>query len=332
MKSLTVTKASGLLDWRAAVGRHEHANVYASEKWGDYKSRLGWAVKRVIIRDHSGRELGLVQYQERKRGPVRFVLAQGCPVLSDRGAFQAKETFEAFIAHLNLGRFDLLGIKYHQFETAEAKLALLALNFRPVISAKDHTLEVNLSHSIETVRSSLDARWRNALVKAERQDAVEMRFISDAPERLMAFDAFAEMYADTKVRKGFRNNLNTELYRELAAHDTCLEFQEVRENGKPILVRIAHKSRHRWTDFYVASNDRARELEVPRLALWHALKKAKQEGASTYDLGGIDPVNNRGVFVFKAGVTRNVAQATPLWLYSRSSVVRDAAASILGRR
>lgn len=332
VKSLTVTEVPWSLDWHEAVCQSESANVYASEKWGEYKRRLGWSVKRVIIGDQSGRYLGLVQYQIRKRGPARFILAQGCPLLTEKGTFQAKEVFEAFIAHLDLGRTDLLGIKYHQFETSEAKLALLAHGFHPVISAKDHTLEVNLLQSMESIRSALDGRWRNALVKAERNENIEIKFIHSPLERSLAFDAFSKMYTSLKEKKMFRNSLNLQLYRELAAHDTCLEFQEVRENGEPILVRIAHKSRHRWTDFYVASNERARAMEVPRLALWRAIEKAQQEGASIYDLGGIDPANNRGVFVFKAGVTRSVVQATPLWLYSRSSVVRDVAASILGRR
>ena len=332
VKSLTITEVPQSLDWHEAIRRTENANVYASEKWGEYKRRLGWLVKRVIISDQSGRELGLVQYQIRKRGPFRFILAQGCPILTDKGAFQAKEVFEAFVAHLSLGRLDLLGIRYHQFETGEAKLALLAHGFRPVISAKDHTLEVDLSQDMESIRSTLDGRWRNALVKAERNNNIVIDFVQSYSDRSHAFDKFSEMYNSLKEKKGFKNSLNTQIYGELAAHDTCLEFQEVRENGEPILVRIAHKSRHRWTDFFVASNERARELEVPRLALWRALEKAKQEGASIYDLGGIDPANNRGVYVFKAGVTRSVAQATPLWLYSRSSIVRDAAASILGRR
>ncbi|MCG5245992.1 GNAT family N-acetyltransferase [Methylorubrum extorquens] len=332
MKPLTLTEVPETFDWSAAVAKHDYANVYAAKKWGDYKARVGWKSRRIIINDHSGRRLGLIQYQERKRGPARFVLAQGCPILTETGTFQAKEVFEAFITHLDLGRLDLLGIKYHQFESAEAKLALLAHGFRPVISAKDHTLEVDLSRNIAAIRSSLDARWRNALAKAERKESIEIRFVADPSERLRAFDAFARMYAVLQERKGFRNNLNTGVYRDLAAHDEFLEFQEVFEGGETILVRIIHKSQNRWTDFYVASNERARALDVPRLALWRALERAKQEGATIYDLGGIDPPNNRGVFVFKAGVTRSVAQATPLWLHSRSAVVRDVAASILGRR
>lgn len=332
VNSLTVTELSQGFDWCEAVRKSENANVYASEQWGEYKRCLGWSVKRIIITDRSGRELGLVQYQVRKRGLVRFILAQGCPILTNNGAYQAKEVFEAFIAHLNLGRLDLLVIKYHQFETSEVKLALLAYGFRPVITARDHTLEVDLSRSMESIRSALDSRWRNALVKAERRDGIEVEYINDPLERSAAFEKFSIMYSTLKENKGFHNNLNTEIYREFAARDTCLEFQVVRENSEPILVRIAHKSRYRWTDFYVASNERARAIEAPRLALWRAIEKAKQEGASIYDLGGIDPANNRGVFVFKAGVTRSVAQATPLWLYSRSAVVRDVAASIVSRR
>lgn len=332
VKSLVVTEFPQDFDWCEAVRRSENANVYASEQWGEYKRRLGWLVKRIIISDQSGRKLGLVQYQVRKRGPARFILAQGCPILTDSGSYQAKEVFEAFIAHLDLGRLDLLSIKYHQFETSEVKLALLTHGFRPVISARDHTLEVDLSQSMDSIRSSLDSRWRNALVKSEKKYGIDVEYVRDPHERTAVFEAFSTMYTVLKERKGFYNNLNIEMYRKLAVRDNLLEFQAVREDGELILVRIVHKSSHRWTDFYVASNERARAIEVPRLALWRAIEKAKQEGASIYDLGGIDPVNNRGVFVFKAGVTRSVAQGTPLWLYSRSAVVRDVAASILSRR
>ena len=51
-----------------------------------------------------------------------------------------------------------------------------------------------------------------------------------------------------------------------------------------------------------ASNDRGRKLKASYILQWHTVKLARNAGAKWYDLGGIDPSANPGVYHFKSGL------------------------------
>ncbi|MFE1601178.1 lipid II:glycine glycyltransferase FemX [Methylobacterium sp. ID0610] len=331
---LAIVDLADATEWDSAIGRQPDASIYAARPWGTYKSRIGWAVRRIAIRagEGEGEDLAYIQYQQRRRGPGRFILAQGCPILTPLGESRAEAVLQAFLAHLDLRRSDLVGVNYHQPERRDAVLALLAHGFTPVVSARNHTLELDLAQDLDAIRARMDPRWRANLRKAERNGDLSTHLLSDPEERLRAFDGFSRMYAALKARKGFSSTLDTQAYRDVAASDPRVAMLEVRERGEPILIRIAHRTPTRWTDFFAASNERARATHAAPLAVWRCVEQAKADGHHVFDFGGIDPAANRGVFDFKRGLCRNVVQSAPLWLYGRSRLLRDAAAAFLARR
>ncbi|CAO4150173.1 lipid II:glycine glycyltransferase FemX [Methylorubrum extorquens] len=332
MGQLTVVDVTDDPDWDAAVWQQPGANLYASRRWGEYKSCIGWDVRRLAIRAGDGQALAYAQVQRRRRWLGHVVLAQGCPVLTRLGEKRAEAVFRAFLGHLELGRLDLLGVNYQQFQTPAAVLALLGHGFAPVVTTRTHTLELDLTTETDQIRSAMEGRWRDVLKTAERNPDLTTTFPTGRAERLAAFETFGRLYDALKRRKGFRNSLDTAAFRDLAANDPNLLFLEMRERDEPVLVRIIHRTANRWTDFYVASNERAKATGAGRLALWRLIERAKREGASVLDLGGIDPAGNPGVTEFKRGASRNVVASNPLWLFSRSRAMRRAATAILATR
>jgi hypothetical protein len=60
--------------------------------------------------------------------------------------------------------------------------------------------------------------------------------------------------------------------------------------------------------------------------VWRLVERAMAEGCKIFDFCGIQPAGgDRGLYDFKLGLTKNVVQTGPLWLYSRTRRVRDAA-------
>lgn len=330
--ALSILDLTEAPDWDERLNEEPEANIYVFRPWGTYKSRLNWTVRRIEIRSRDGRALAYVQYQVRRVGPGRFVLVQGCPVLTAAGAARAEPVMQAFLDHLALGRFDLLGVNFHEFQNNEAVPALLSLGFVPVVSPRQHTLEVDLTPDLDAIMAGVDSKWRRNLAKAQNNPDLEAVILTDADERLRAFDRFTEMYVALQARKGFSNTLNPQAFRDIAATDPRLVFLEVRERGETILVRIAHTAQARWSDFFAASNERGRATNAAALSVWRLVERAREEGCPVYDLGGIDPAGNRGVFKFKRGLSRRVVQSTPLWLYGRTRPLRAVAAALLAQR
>ncbi|BAU92881.1 hypothetical protein MPPM_4276 [Methylorubrum populi] len=325
---VAVIDRSETADWDEALWQQPAANIYASRRWGDYKGRLGGTVRRVAVCDN-GEDLAYIQYQERRNGPLRRILVQGGPVLTARGQSRSEAVLAALLDHLALRPADLLAVKSYRPQDPEGITALLAHGFVPVVGAKDHTIELDLTPGRDAILAASDRRWRREVKKAEGQPDLTAVFLTDPDERLRSFDTFVRMYAALQQRKGFSSDLDTAAYRDLAASDPHLLFLEIREGGAPILVRIVQTGRERWTDFFTASNERARATGAASFAVWRIVERACEAGASRFDFGGIDPLGNRGVFDFKRALSRNVVQGGPTWIYARNRLVRRAAAIAL---
>ncbi len=267
-----------------------------------------------------------------RRGLGRVAYVEGGPLLTPKGERRAEAALRALFEPLAPGPLDLVCVDFTRAECPEAVLALLARGFAPVSAAGRHTLEVDLRPGLEAVRAGMEPRWRKTLRKAEATPDLTARFLDDPAVRVAAFDAFTAMYAGLKARKGFTNDFDCAAYRDLIANDPHHLVLDLRENGERVLVRIAHLSQTRCTDFFAASTERAKHNGAATLAVWHLVRRAAAEGCAIFDFGGIDPAGNRGVFDFKRGLTRNAVGTGPVWIASRNRGLRTLAAVALARR
>ena len=175
---VAVIDRSEAADWDEALWQQPAANIYASRSWGDYKGRLGWAVRRLALCDN-GEDLAYIQCQERRAGPLRRVLVQGGPVLTTRGQSRAEAVLAAFLDHLALRPADLLAVKSYRPQDPEGITALLSHGFVPVIGGKDHTIELDLTPGAEAILAAADRRWRREVKKAEGQPDLTAVFLTD---------------------------------------------------------------------------------------------------------------------------------------------------------
>lgn len=311
--------------WDASVWSHRCGNIFCAWPWGEYKVRTGWDVHRLSIVDEAGDDLALVQCQEKCRGPFRLLRVQGGPLLTQKGENRAEAVLRELVDHLRLGRLDLLLIDFERNGSGAMVLALLARAFKPVVNPVRHTLDVDLTAGLDAVRRGMEPRWRKALRRAEAWHGLSVRFLDDGDERLACFDAFGAMYEALKLRAKFKNRFDCSAYRDLAAFDPHHLILEVRDEGEVVLVRIAHLTAERCTDFLTASTAGGRASQAATLAVWRLIERATIEGCRTFDHGGIDPAVARGVYDFKVGLTRNVVQTGALWMHGRTSLLRDVA-------
>lgn len=328
---MRVVAMDDVSSWDEAVWAQPRGTIFSASGWGRYKARRGARVERLTILDERGSLAGLAQAQIRRRGLVRQIHVQGGPLLTEAGERRGETVVRSLLGHLAPGPLDLMIVDFKQAESPGALLGVLATGFRPVAARRQHTLEVDLTAGLDAVLAGADPRWRKALRRAERNPALSARFLDDPAERLAAFDQFAAMYASLKARKGFRTGFDCAAYRDIAAGDPRQPILEVREDGVPCLVRLLHLGRERCTAFFTAATERAGLNGAAYLAVWRCVRRAAEDGCRVFDLGGIDPVGNRGVFDFKRGFTRHAAATGPVWIYGRSRLVTAAAGAVLAR-
>jgi len=175
---------------------------------------------------------------------------------------------------------------------------LLAAGFREAAHLRPYrTMVVDIGRPLAEVRSRLAKKWRYSLSTAERQGMLVTE--GHEPER---FDDFIPLFDELVARKELDVDLGADFYAQLQPQLPESERLHVAiawVEGRPAAGVVA--SMHGDTAVYLlgASNDLGRTTNAAYLLQWRVIEAAVQHGCTWYDLGGIDPERNPGVYRFK---------------------------------
>lgn len=176
------------------------------------------------------------------------------------------------------------------------------------------TFLVDLSHSRDTLRRNLARRWRYNLKKAESGNlVVECDSSDDALRR------FVEAYRAFIERKGFHVDLGPSFYQAVqGAADDSERFRFVfcKLDGEVVAGHMSSWLGDTAVELFRVTTERALTCHASYLVQWRALCEAQERGYVWYDLGGIDPEGNPGVYHFKKGVGgADITVAGPFEMY-----------------
>ena len=107
-------------------------------------------------------------------------------------------------------------------------------------------------------------------------------------------------------RKQFREHVDVNEFKDIncdleSRHKLRIFVCEYR--NIPIAAIIVSVIGNKGIYLLGASNDMGRELKGSYLLQWNAIEWLKANGCKWYDLGGIDPVKNKGTYDFKSGLS-----------------------------
>jgi lipid II:glycine glycyltransferase (peptidoglycan interpeptide bridge formation enzyme) len=164
----------------------------------------------------------------------------------------------------------------------------------------ERTICVDLEPPLEALRKNLAQKWRNGLNQAGRRG---LSIAEGTSEDLMA--EFEELYEAMWSKKRFESGVTVASFRALQRELPPTEKQRVllaRRDGRAVAGHVSSTLGDTCIYLLGASNEVGRETKASYLLQWRAMELAKEAGARRYDLGGIDPPRNPGVYHFKAGM------------------------------
>ncbi len=162
------------------------------------------------------------------------------------------------------------------------------------------TLVLDISQLLKDIRKQLNQKWRNCLNNAEKRN---LTVRTGADETY--FSVFMNLYKELIYRKDFDVDLNPEFY--LHVQESLVEHERflvtiVHENDQPVAGHVSSILGDTCVYLLGATNDAGLKNKAAYLAQWSVIQTAKERGCSFYDLGGIDPDKNPGVYHFKKGL------------------------------
>jgi peptidoglycan pentaglycine glycine transferase (the first glycine) len=183
-----------------------------------------------------------------------------------------------------------------------------------------NTVMINLSRSEEQIKASFKQKTRyNINLAAKKGVIVRKGTLDDLP-------GLYRMYAETSVRDGFiireegyyQTVWKSFMSSERADKNPFAEPLIAEVNGEPIAAIFIFNFASRAYYMYGMSREVHRDKMPNYLLQWEAIKNARENGCSSYDLWGApDEFNDKdplwGVFRFKEGLGGSVVRTLGAW-------------------
>ena len=158
----------------------------------------------------------------------------------------------------------------------------------------------DLSQSLDDLRKGLHQRWRNYLKNAEKSNYV---IIEGA--NVVLYDQFLVLYREMMARKQFDTTVDVEEFRRLqeALPDHLkMRIFVCQQEGHVLNALVISAAGDGAIYLLAATGDQGLKGRGAYLLQWRAIQWLKERGCRWYDVGGINPDRNPGVYQFKTGL------------------------------
>ena len=162
------------------------------------------------------------------------------------------------------------------------------------------TFLLDINRSLDDIRSTCSKYWRRNLRRAEAKG-----FEITEGDTSEHFKSVCNLYDKLLRRKKFSVELDAEFYADLQTqlkgNDRFIAFT-VNYKGDAVAGLICSMLGDTSVPLILAADEEGLRNYAVYLLQWHSIEIAHERGQCYYDLGGIDPEKNIGVYNFKKGL------------------------------
>ena len=307
-------------EWSEHLGRFADANLYQTWSYG----AIRWGGKNLshLVLRRNGEVVGIAQVRIIRPRLVQRGVAylRWGPLCQLRGQELDLETTRqmAFALHEEYVRKRRLFLRIlpNAFAGSQ-RAALFQTAFSQFSQAspnpanKERTFLLNLSPPLEELRKKLDQKWRNQLNRAEKNGLTIIEGSGPAE-----YQVFKQVYDQMWSRKQFDTTVDVNEFGRIGEDlppGLKLKILICEHQGKPVSSIVCSAIGNTGIYLLGATHDEGLNTKGAYLLQWTMIKWLKENGFQFYDLGGIDPERNPGVYHFKSGFSgQDVTRIAPL--------------------
>ena len=307
-------------EWSQMLDLFDDANLYQTWSYGGVR----WGEKNIshLVLRRGGEALGMAQLRIVRPTRFKFGMAylRWGPLLQRR-----RRALDAEVA-VNLARaleeeyIDKRKLFLRILPNAlvgSPRAAVIQSAFREFTPEPrdadntDRTFVLDLAPSIEELRRKLDKKWRNQLTSSGKKGLNVL-----AGTGSNEYQIFCQIYNQMRKRKTFETAVDVEDFGRM--QETLPESQRMRvliceDKGIPVAGLVASAMGDSAVYLLGATSDEGLNSKGAYLLQWTLIKWLKENGFPWYDLGGINPERNPGVYHFKKGLSgADVCRVGPL--------------------
>ncbi|MEN6350229.1 MAG: peptidoglycan bridge formation glycyltransferase FemA/FemB family protein [Syntrophomonas sp.] len=294
-------------EWSDLLNEFDDATIYQTWSYG----MVRWGEKNLhhIIVKKNNEVIGIAQLVIKKIPFIKAGIAYipWGPLWQKKGHENNVEVFEYLIKVLH----DEYVVKQKLFFRMTPNIVdsdknnnicsvLANAGFKKNITASNYrTFLVDLSPTLPEIRKKLNPKWRNKLNGAEKN---KLEIIEGNDIEL--YRIFQKLQKEMQERKEYIPGVDYYefgmIQQELPEH-LKMQIMICKHDGEPIAATIVSAIGETGIYLLGATGDKWSNLKGSYLLHWKMMMWLKEHGQRMYDLGGINPTNNPGVYTFKAG-------------------------------
>lgn len=281
-------------DWDK-IFLNSDAHYRQSYQWGEYKSKFGWKVLRLIKKDDYGAEI-LVQAIYKKLFFFTAVYIPGNIIgnfshLGREFKEKIQKETNSFFTYI---RIDSNSKIYKDEETTLLNNKWLR-PFATIHTAESINYDLSNNNSKNLFYSK---KWRKSLSRSQNNNLkVEL---TNTPNSKILVEISAMMKKNKKI---VNTHSEGEFYNLIhTLKDNCLFALAIDSEGNYICYRGMIFFRDQAWDLSAATSQLGRDSLASYFVTDKIFQKSRELGIKNYNLGGIDKKNKFGVYLFKKGV------------------------------
>jgi lipid II:glycine glycyltransferase (peptidoglycan interpeptide bridge formation enzyme) len=307
-------------EWSGMLDLFSDASIYQTWAYGE----IHWGRKSLshLVLRRAGEVVGMAQLRIVR--PTRFNFGMAYlrwgPLCERRG-----KTIDSEVVKRMAGAIDAEYVRRRKLflrilpnafvgSTRAAEFQSAFTAFDSEASTPDNTYRtfvLDLAPGLDELRKNLDKKWRNQLSRAEKNNLTVVSG-SGAKE----FRTFCLIYDQMRKRKMFETTVDIEEFvriQENLAAPHRLRILICEDRGVPVAGLVASAMGDSAIYLLGATSDDGLNAKGSYLLHWTLIQWLKENGVRWYDLGGIDPIGNPGVYSFKRGfAAADVLQMSPM--------------------
>ncbi len=323
---LSWSHADDLADWDAALAALPGCSLYQSQAWSRYRAAMGLKVMRAIGRDASHAIVAMVQMLVRRRLGLHIIWIPGGPA----GDYRFWSASLVPFLRKRFGSLTYCRLNILSERETEAGQALLGGQWRRPATrlGSGLSLKLDLRHTDEERIGAASVNWRHNLRRSAKYGLTVERW--NKPDAAQ----MAAVYRDMEDLKGLEQQHSEAGLRAMidGLGDRLLVFRCLDRDGNLLAFRAGGIFRDQAWDLLAAATRAARKVYASHATLWVLLGACREQGALNYDLGGVDPVKNKGVFDFKHGTGARTVEYLGEWEWTNTPLVAPAVGLLMKYR
>ncbi len=314
--------------WAGHLAEFGEQHYMQTWGWGEHRSHFGWRPIRCAALDASGKVVALVQLLVRGYpGGVGIVWVPGGPI--GEVAAWAETLLDAVREASDL-RHIVLKMNMLRIYRAEDALVMRMYGWMRTNHPLNSGLSMmwDISPEADSRMAATTKNWRHNLKRSEKYSLTVERW--DNPN----VQEIAALYAEMEQLKGLSEQVGERATESIlrTMGESVLVYRCLDENGKMIALRACVLLGNQGWDLMAASGNVARKIYASYATLWGMVNECHTRGVRNYDLAGVDPRGNKGVWDFKRGTGAEALEYLGEWECASSELLRHCINFVIMRR